>query len=712
MTIERIPFRPRARLIELLGEQLVSDPVVGLIELVKNGYDADATLVVVKVEPPSNKGPGLISVLDDGFGMSRDDLVGRWMSPGDGYKSDLKRQQIRSPRGRLPIGEKGVGRFAVQLLGRRLELVTEQDGGDEVVASVEWDNFSSETAFLDDLAVEIEVRRRSGVIPEGHGTLVCVTGLREAWESRALERLTRALRRLQNPFGALHGDFAIRLEALGVTPGEGDPTDLLERAHYRFDGVVDAERRLSWTYTCSHPGVPTRDEAGTEDLRAGEEGVPCGPFGVRLRVWDREARHMRSSGIARADLDDLAGVTVYRDGLRVLPYGEKGNDWLDLDRNRIQNPSGRIGNNQVIGCVELDQTDNPLLLDRTSREGFIENGAFLTLRSSTKLAVRVFESLWSADRPGSRRHTPVPAPSLPDLPAARELVNEIARTADPTAKVDVPANLLPAGPTGTVPAPSQEGRVTIFQTEALEAARDHIDAASSIFDDEREGWRQLADLAATGQAAIRAAHEIHRHLAAVQGALACSPADVGTAVASIRALDEELRLLAPPGRVGRRQRPVRVRVADIVDVAVRLGQPRIADAGVTLVIEDPADVCIRTRPTPLLQILDNLIDNAVYWAAANYQRRTPAVAVRITQGASFVLDSGPGISPVLGPQRIFELFETMKPDGSGIGLHLARSLADDLGCRLSVISDAELTIGESLGGAILSLTHPAAEDPE
>src|SRR5947209_2148227 len=109
----QIAFRPRARLVSVLGEHLISDQAVGLIELVKNAYDADATEVSVSLETLWSPETTRIVVEDNGTGMSLDDVETRWLSPAVDYKERDKLRQNRTLMGRLPLGEKGVGRFAV-----------------------------------------------------------------------------------------------------------------------------------------------------------------------------------------------------------------------------------------------------------------------------------------------------------------------------------------------------------------------------------------------------------------------------------------------------------------------------------------------------------------------------------------------------------------------------------------------------------------------
>ena len=107
----------------------------------------------------------------------------------------------------------------------------------------------------------------------------------------------------------------------------------------------------------------------------------CGPFSIELRVWDRDAlgclAHERGATITdvRRDLDAAAGINIYRDGFRVLPYGEPRNDWLRLDLRRVQNPAMRLSNNQIMGYVLISADKNSQLRDQSNREGLIEGPA-------------------------------------------------------------------------------------------------------------------------------------------------------------------------------------------------------------------------------------------------------------------------------------------------------------------------------------------------
>jgi hypothetical protein len=331
-----VTFRPRARLVSILGEHLISDQAVGLIELVKNAYDADATEAVVELKDLADPDRASIVVADNGLGMTLDDLMTKWLSPAVDHKDHKKRQGERTARGRLPIGEKGVGRFAVHHLGRRLSMVTKAADGDELLLEIDWDRFDASETFLDALALTV-VERPPQLFRDGStGTRLEITQLRVPSNERLVRKVHRTLRRLQSPLRENAPDFRVRL----VCPEfpelqDTDPTDILARAHYEFRAVIEPNGECDYEYICRHPAVAPRTRSGTDTLSLGDDqasrSAECGPFWLNLYVWDRTGDYLQRTGIPRSELDAHCGVSLFRDGLRVLPYGEPGDDWLLLD---------------------------------------------------------------------------------------------------------------------------------------------------------------------------------------------------------------------------------------------------------------------------------------------------------------------------------------------------------------------------------------------
>ena len=114
------PFRPRARILRLLGDELIGNDRLAIFELVKNAYDADANEVIVRLDLNADEGP-MITVSDDGEGMNLNILKSVWLVPGDEHRKKQRLNKKRTPvHNRLPLGEKGLGRFAVHKLGNPL----------------------------------------------------------------------------------------------------------------------------------------------------------------------------------------------------------------------------------------------------------------------------------------------------------------------------------------------------------------------------------------------------------------------------------------------------------------------------------------------------------------------------------------------------------------------------------------------------------------
>jgi hypothetical protein len=392
----------------ILGSDQVTDPVTAAIELVKNAYDADASQAVVELNDLTDPESATITITDDGCGMTRDDIEGKWLSPAVSHRLRQKLAHVRTSRGRLPIGEKGVGRFSTNKLGRSLAITTRAAREPEQVLTIDWDQFDDDELFLDEIPIELGSRDPQIFKGLSTGTLLTITRLRERWNRLHVRALHRGLRRLQSPFRS-KADFRVILKCPEYPEFEElDTSDVLDRAHYEFRGYINERGVLDYKYECRLPGIPARthsDDANDIATVARERGElardppVCGPFYLNLYVWDRRADLLKAAAVTREELDDYCGISFFRDGLRVLPYGEDGDDWLNLNRERINDPSRRIGNNQVVGYVEVNQEDSPDLRDKTNREGLIDNEAFRDLRALVRAGVDAFTREWLQDRP-------------------------------------------------------------------------------------------------------------------------------------------------------------------------------------------------------------------------------------------------------------------------------------------------------------------------
>ena len=375
------PFSPRARILKLVGGELIRDDVMAVAELIKNSHDADARVVTLSFDDTTTD-EGVITVRDDGFGMNLEELLNHWLQPAGSSKRTLSNK--RTPLGRRVLGEKGVGRFAVDRLGRRCELISRKVGSpNEIIANIDWDAFDDDSALLSDILIDWE--EREAVEFHTQGTLLRISGLRQRWNNRLFSRLTARLRRLSSPYSS-DDSFSIHIEANDLPDYSGGiASSFMDAAPYRFDACFDGAGTISLNFNGAKRVIQW----------PGPGALTCGKLSMKLSVFDLESEALKNVGPfydVRAWLREWSGIGIYRDGFRVLPYGEPDDDWLRLDQRRVNNPVTRLSNNQVCGMLEISADTNPDLRDQTNRGGLIQNQQFEDLRRLTLFVLEQAEA--------------------------------------------------------------------------------------------------------------------------------------------------------------------------------------------------------------------------------------------------------------------------------------------------------------------------------
>lgn len=678
-------FRPRARLVSLLGEQLISDAAVGLVELVKNAYDADATQVDIDLTSLAEPDKSKIVVQDNGFGMTPDEVRDHWLSPATGHKERKKDRAQRTPMGRQILGEKGVGRFAVQRLGRSVELVTRREDKQEVVVNIDWGDFEESGAYLDEVFVDITLRRRPRIYTDGaSGTRLTMIGARERWTGTELRKLQRMLRRLQNPVRGVN-DFSVSVRCPEYPDYESvDPANILETAHYQFSGEIDREGQLEWEYSSRLPDAPHRTNSGIDrlqDVAAVELTGPvprCGPFQLHLYVWDRSRERMQASGLSDRELDSYCGISIYRDGFRVLPYGEAGDDWLGLDARRINVPSKRVGNRNIIGVIEIAHDTNHKLQDKTSREGLLENRAYEDLKALVRASIGTLEVERLRDKSACKQESP--AESIFPLFQPDEL-NSVAPAAEDTG--------------------DSEQAVALVQPGQLEKEARHV-LTRQLEEERKEAQHQaLLDLAAQGLQLERFGHEFSRQARSANNALArlrnILPDDDNVAKeidvleSTLGVLRNATRELVPDGYVAQRERTSTAPLNELVATALRLNALELEEHQVQIHIAgNPEDFSVRARPSVIVQVLDNLFNNAIWWMRGlpEGENRTILIEGDVERNRILIGDTGPGVAPH-DRERIFEPYFSKRPDGYGLGLYICEQRLETANARLYLLDPSE-----------------------
>jgi len=393
MNPNMVKLRPEARIVKTLGENLIKDNYAAIIELIKNGYDADATEVEVKFINFVDEDKAKIEIRDNGHGMSFDTVKKRWLIPGT---SDKAKRRI-SPKGRKMLGDKGIGRLAAGKLGGTLYLDTTDENGETTEILIDWSFFEKEK-YLDEIEFPIE-HKQTG---KTHGTILLIETIElDDWDAGVISELVKEIRKLLSPVSKQKEDFRISLDFTKAgSPeftkftGTIDPYPVLDYYDYRLHGEIDhkgnGNLKLEIGIDRRIPpiDIPFGGKLGIVDF--------CGKIEIDFRVFDRGPDAiddlLRRSNLkdlkgnflgkreARELLNEIQGIGIYRGNFRIRPYGDSGYDWLGLDKRRVQNPSLRIGHNQISGIITIQESQLSNLEEKSSREGLVENKYYSRLK--------------------------------------------------------------------------------------------------------------------------------------------------------------------------------------------------------------------------------------------------------------------------------------------------------------------------------------------
>ena len=704
MTHETFHIRPYARLLTMLGDQLIKNERIALVELLKNAYDADAenvTLDFIDFGPDMTLCPGSrIVVKDDGVGMDLETVRTHWMNPASPHKFLAKAYAS----GRTPIkhrviqGEKGIGRFAILKLGRLVTVTTRPKGAPtETVLVYDFSDFDDDfvryqgqrqDVFLDQITIGASQVLPTKLQGDNHGTIIEIERLKGVWNEQLVDDLCRDISNLTDPVSRLAKrprahDFAVAVTCDGVSKSADSQyveelrVLIEERAVFRIQGAFDSDRNLfSFKYGARDEEIALDDPRIRglwvwRQARAAHrlsDGAPsvyrCGSFQFHFYVFDFSRGIGGRYGLNQHQKNLLKEhrIYLYRDDVRVYPYGDPDDDWLRIDVTR---GTGRVGdffsNDQVIGWIDITQRGNPDLRDKTNREGLIETGG---AAADLILLVRTFLSY------------------IKQHPYARYRIDQARRRTARTIHHSVVSGNLEA------------------LRKQLQKAGDTRRAAAvatirSEYTREKEYWSQRTakteDLAGVGLSVEMASHDImlllHRareiSLRLARTARSSAGAGVQTdadlLVGVLQQVVDGMVDVQSLFRSSRRRRQI-TRVEPILDKIhliynALLDRRRIAYTKVSV---SGSPLIANTTDGVIMQVLINLFDNAAYWLDTTDAGKDRKICVTVdgTQGKLTFSDNGPGV-PAEDLPYIFEAFYSGKgQEGRGLGLYIAQQLLE------------------------------------
>ena len=400
---KELAFRVSAGLKNLIGRDLISDKYIAVFELVKNSYDAGASLVKISYLV-SFDGTGRIIISDNGSGMTYEDIIKKWLFVAYSEKKPQNRSQLsyREEIKREVAGAKGVGRFSCDRLGASLRLMTKTKNESLVhVVDVNWNKFE-----LDDTKEFIEIPveySQADRLPSGfdEGTTLIVNELRENWKRDDLLKLKRSLMKLISP-DANKGELPFEIEMVVPSEREKDENILVEYHNSIENNLkkkINLERDIvngrikndifeklnikttNIEVTVSEDGhsiTSTLSDRGQYIFTVKEKNRRYGLLkNIHISVFylNQSAKINFTRQMGGVTPKSYGSVFIYKNGFRINPYGEPGQDFFGIDQRKAQGWKRFLGTRELMGRISI-KGDNEQFVETTSRaHGFIQTPA-------------------------------------------------------------------------------------------------------------------------------------------------------------------------------------------------------------------------------------------------------------------------------------------------------------------------------------------------
>lgn len=442
----------------LIGRELITDRITALFELVKNCYDANSTQVDVVFENVSSiNSDSRITIKDNGYGMGFKDIRDKWMVIGTSSKR--KAPYSPDPFKRRCVGEKGIGRFAVDKLGDKVNIITKETGiNQKLNVEIDWNKY--ETSFhqlpkeineenslaknrhnqLNITTETINVQKEEPIETiilftdienkyqyedaevNEHGTILIISGIREIWSEKDIDRLYKELTKLVSPFYPLNPPFNIYLSSNEYTP-------------YKVEKIVKVDNIQFFSHSANITFIQNEkiQEELYFDKLAGSikvRNISIQSFGLvsmRLYYFNESAKKQYHSKY-KNDETRIDGIKIYRDGLITTPFAEfeahpdKKRDILGIDKRLWRDIFNRLSTRDIIGIVDITKEGNPNIIDATNRQDFVDNPEYRDLKQFIISQINVFSELRIYEREKKK------ISAADDLKKASEDVQDFVKT--------------------------------------------------------------------------------------------------------------------------------------------------------------------------------------------------------------------------------------------------------------------------------------------
>ncbi|MCU4548949.1 sensor histidine kinase [Acinetobacter pittii] len=696
-------IRPAGRHLLTIGRDLIQDNNAALIELIKNAFDADSPDIIISFSMKEDRSFYKIIIEDHGHGMNRDTIITKWMVPSTADKLNRK----YSPKGRVLQGRKGIGRYAAAILGKDLLLESIDENGQKTTAFIEWQQFEN-AQFLDDVEILIESTQTT----DSPGTTLIITGDQnglEEWSDKKLQDLQFQIKKLMSPLNKEiqaneNDEFDVYICQNHfvqfpdqIIKEKIEPFPLIDMFDYRISGKLNENGDGIFQFYTQKSSTHNFNEEISFSL-----GRPtnCGKLEFDISVFDREiesldqliqrgVKHNSNTFFSRQEtrklLDDYNGIGVFRNGFRIRPLGDADFDWLKLNKQRIQNPSQKIGSNQVIGHINIESEEQSHLIEKSARDGLKENLAFDNLK---KISTQVIELL-ELRRFEIRRKLGISRPAvkieqeLELLYSFKDFGDEIVNT--------LKSKGLDSASTEAV------SKLLFNKSKEISKAADNLQKTIAMYQGQatvgniinlvlHEGRLPLSAIKSN----IKYFKKRHNEfLETLDESKLNDSIPFATEISKNAESFSNLFSRLDPLAYKNRDKVENIKIYNELVSVISMFANDLNEKGISYSITGSQTVEFECWAQDLRSIFINLIQNSIYWM---HEKDSPEKKINIHIGEEngvldFIdyKDSGPGIDKSINDKNlIFEPQFTTKKDGMGLGLAIAGEAAQRNGLHLSI----------------------------
>lgn len=387
---KQLAFKVSSGLKNIIGKDLISDRFIAIFELVKNSYDAGASKVKINFDKDKD-GQSRIIISDDGCGMNYNDIINKWLfvaysekkKKNVSYREDIKREVA---------GAKGVGRFSCDRLGEKLRLMTKTINDKDVhVVDVNWSNFEiDDTKEFMQIPVNYSVAKKLPNSSES-GTTLIIEFLREEWDRTALLRLKRSLMKLISP-EVDKGENPFCIDLIVPREEENDRNILKNKKinpeRDIVNGIIrnDVFEKLNIKTTnikveISKDGkfiltqLFDRGEFIFEIKEKNRKYILLKDICISIFYLNRSAKMSFTMQMGGVQPLKYGSVFIYKNGFRINPFGEPGQDFFNIDQRKAQGWKRFLGTREIIGRISINGSNEQFIETSSRAHGFVQTEA-------------------------------------------------------------------------------------------------------------------------------------------------------------------------------------------------------------------------------------------------------------------------------------------------------------------------------------------------